>query len=119
MAWSALEQLCSIKYSLKMDPGEKINKLGNDPAFIKALQHAEKKLGQSHPFRPIYDTRTTSRQPKKFLFSSPAKAMMYLYQIRNNITHRGKGGYDEDVPIIDASLDILSKTIKNLLTIKE
>ena len=38
---------------------------------------------------------------------------------RNNITHRGKGGYDEDVPIIDASLDILSKTIKNLLTIKE
>ena len=89
-----------------MNLSEKIKKLGNDPAFIKALQHAEKKLGQSHPL----DQYTTSNhQPttEKFLFSSPAKAMMYLYQI--NITHRGKGGYEHDVPIIDASLDISQK----------
>ena len=43
----------------------------------------------------------------------------YLYQIRNNISHRGKGGYDADIPIIDASLKILILTIQTLLNIED
>ena len=43
----------------------------------------------------------------------------YLYQIRNNISHRGIGGYDADIPIIDASLKILLLTIQNLLNIED
>ena len=86
---------------------------------MKALATTEKAFGQSHPFRPIQDTRSTRSNSKKtFLFSKPADAIDYLYQIRNNISHRGKAGYEGDMPIIVASLYILVLTIENLLDLK-
>ncbi len=119
MAWSAIERICAIKYSLKIGPREKVKKLGSDDAFKSALKSFEAKFGQDHPFRPIQDTRDTeSDNSYAFLFSDPDGSALYLYHIRNNISHRGKGGYDLDIPIIDASLEILILTIQNLLNIE-
>ena len=116
MAWSALERISAIKYSLKANPEQRISMIGQDGRFLKALATTEKAFGQSHPFRPIQDTRSTRSNSKKtFLFSKPAHAIDYLYQIRNNISHRGKAGYESDMPIIVASLNILVLTIENLL----
>ena len=96
-----------------MGPMEKATKLGNDNAFKSALKSYEAKSGQNHPFRPIQDTRDTDKDNSyTFLFSDPDASAKYLYQIRNNISHRGKGGYDADIPIIDASLKILILTIQ-------
>lgn len=116
MAWSALERISAIKYSLKANSERRIAALGKDQAFVRALASTERKLGQSHPFRPIQDTRSTRKRSQRvFLFSKPDEAIDYLYQVRNNITHRGKGGYEADLPVIVASLDVLVLTIENLL----
>ena len=118
MAWSAIERVCAIKYSLKKGSVEKVKMLGSDEAFKTALKLTEEKLGQKHPFRPIQDTRDTkSKNSYRFLFSHSIDAAKYLYQIRNNISHRGKAGYEEDVPIINASLEILTLTLQKLLNI--
>ena len=93
--------------------------IGKDEGFLKALATTEKALGQSHPFRPIQDARSTRSNSKKtFVFNQPAEAIDYLYQIRNNISHRGKAAYEGDIPVIVASLNILVLTIENILDLR-
>lgn len=40
-----------------------------------------------------------------------SKLHQFFYQIRNNITHRGKGGVHRNIELLSFGIEVLSKTL--------
>lgn len=108
LLWSSIERYASLRYHLGDKVTEKINFIASEPAFAVALQACV-----SSP-RSVYradrpDTKITLDP------SNPKKALDYYYQIRSNITHRGKAvGRDYDV--LKSSLSELLKIFEQVLS---
>ena len=84
LLWSIIERYASLRYYLKSkDTMNKIKKFAEEKIFSDAIS----KINEE--FKEVYN----SSQPKKkcvFDPSNPIKTINYFYQIRSNITHRGK-----------------------------
>lgn len=83
LLWSAIERYVSLRYHFGKKVTKKVNKLAEEVAFADGLrQHV---TGHRELYR-------ADRPDKKVVLDSrfPAKALEYYYQIRSNITHRGK-----------------------------
>lgn len=107
LLWSAIERYVSLRYHLGDKVMPKINALAGELAFAEALK------------RFVAEDRIVFRadQPdKKVLLdpSNPKKSLEYYYQIRSNITHRGKGVV-RDYERINASLKELLKIFRYTL----
>jgi hypothetical protein len=107
LLWSAIERFVSFKYQLGGDPVKKVYRLGADPVFARALRERVTEV------REVYRTDDPS---KKAVLSpqDPEKAVKYYYQIRSNITHRGKTA-TRDYEILRASLVELLGIFKEVL----
>jgi hypothetical protein len=91
LLWSSIERYLSLRYHLgpknensRVSTSGLINKLAEEPAFVKGLS-----LTVTEP-RRIY----RADDPGKHVdldVESPKKSVWFYYQIRSNITHRGKG----------------------------
>jgi hypothetical protein len=102
LLWSAIERYLSLRYHLGVRVTEKVNNLAAEQAFTVALR-AE-----------VSDKRRIARadRPQDNVVLDPAdpeSAVLYYYQIRSNITHRGKGSIRDH--------DILCKSTTELLLI--
>lgn len=84
LLWSSIERYVSLRYHLGDKVMEKISQLAYEPAFAAGLlQHVKEHREVYRADRP--DQREVlDRQ-------SPEKALAYYYQVRSNMTHRGKG----------------------------
>ena len=102
--WTVIERYAALAYGPGLEPGKKVKALGEDPLFREIL------------------SATTSRSHR--LFSSqnpddsasldtgnPQTSAKYYYQIRNNLTHRGKGAWKD--------AEIVRQSLRELLTIIE
>ncbi len=88
LLWSAIERYVSLRYHLGDKVMEKVNALAGEAAFAEALQRFVSKDGLED--RSVY--RADQPDRKAFLDpDNPKKSLEYYYQIRSNITHRGKG----------------------------
>jgi len=84
LLWSSIERYVSLRYHLGDRVTEKVNHLASEPVFAEALIQA----GPAK--REVF--RSHKPEEKAVLDSAnPRKALDYYYQIRSNITHRGKG----------------------------
>jgi hypothetical protein len=84
LLWTSIERYVSLRYHLGDKVTEKISYLAGEPAFAKGLV---RHVGER---REVY--RADRPADKKVLDpQSPKKALDYYYQIRSNVTHRGKG----------------------------
>jgi hypothetical protein len=83
LLWSAIERFVSLKYHLGDDVWKKVQHLASEPAFVSKLH--ELNLAERSVFR------ADDPQTKVTLRNDPEKAVQYYYQVRSNITHRGKG----------------------------
>jgi len=90
LLWSAIERYVSLRYHLGDKATAKVLHLASEPAFKDALQQQVKERREVH--------RADRPEDKELLDSScPEKSLRYYYQIRSNITHRGKAvGRDHD-----------------------
>ncbi len=84
LLWSSIERYVSLRYRLGGRVNEKVGYLAHEAAFATGLR--------AH----VRETRTVYRadkpEEKEVLDpESPKKAVRYYYQVRSNITHRGKG----------------------------
>ena len=84
LLWSAIERYVSLRYHLGDKVTEKVKQLAHEAAFGAGLRQHVKEP------REVY---RADRPDQKVVLDphSPEKALIYYYQIRSNITHRGKG----------------------------
>ena len=116
MLWTAIERICTLKFSLasKSEGLEKqlIENLQDDKKVYDFLTTISKK---PESFRTIYRSDNTE---KKFIFEKGnfIKCIKYLRQIRNNVAHRGKGGFADESLTLDA-IEIVFKIFEKLKTV--
>lgn len=104
LLWCAIERFVSFKFHLGDKAVEKVFRLADDPAFVASLR--KRVSERRHVFR------TDDPDQKKVLDPNDAKkALGYYYQIRSNITHRGKSAVRDH--------EILLKSLAELIDIFE
>jgi len=102
LLWSSIERYVSLRYHLGDKVSEKVAHLASEKAFAESLQ------------KHVTDKREVQRSDRpgdKVVLDPtiPDKAIRYYYQVRSNITHRGKGAVRDH--------DLLKKSSSELLSI--
>jgi hypothetical protein len=109
LLWSAIERYVSLRYHLKDKVMEKVAQLAEDTTFQASLKK------YVHEKRSVF--RADDPQKKVELDpNSPHKAVLYYYQVRSNMTHRGKAAgndYDTVLNSLDELLKIFRDVKKN------
>jgi hypothetical protein len=101
LLWSGIERYVALRYHLAGKIMEKIGRLGQEPAFAISLSQS------------VTESRTVYRadHPQdsyRLSASSPAEAVNYYYQIRSNITHRGKAAFRDHETLLKSGTEMLS-----------
>lgn len=102
LLWSSIERYVSLRYHLGDKVTEKVGQLAREAAFGEGLRHHVKK--KSQVYRADRPGEREVLDPE-----SPEKAVLYYYQVRSNITHRGKG--------VGRDYDLLHNSLAELLPI--
>jgi len=102
LLWSSIERYVSLRYHLGGKATEKIAHLAGESAFAESLRKNVK--GRREVYRADRPGKKEVLDPE-----SPAKSVAYYYQVRSNITHRGKGAVRD--------YDILRDSLTELLPI--
>ena len=107
LLWTSIERFVSFKYHLGDRVTEKVLKLADDPVFASALRERVQTVRQV--YRADDPSKKAVLDP-----NNPKKALEYYYQIRSNITHRGKTAV-RDHEMLRASLSELLGIFKEVL----
>lgn len=84
LLWTSIERYVSLRYHLGDKVTEKIACLAGEAAFVQGLvRHVRERREVYRADRPA-DKKVLDPQSSK-------KALDYYYQVRSNVTHRGKG----------------------------
>lgn len=100
LLWAAVERMAALRYGPAQDPMERIKKLGELPPMSHWLKTAQV---------PVTDRRVVdSRDPEDTvrLREDGSNAWRYWYQIRNNLSHRGKGSVRDRRILNEAFIDV-------------
>ncbi|MDC1370260.1 hypothetical protein N8289_00305 [Flavobacteriales bacterium] len=105
--WTILERFTFFRYSLGGGATMRVNKLAANRYFIKAIELHIKPL-KNNRRRKIFSALNL----KVYVLNEtkPKKVIEYYYQVRSNLTHRGKGIEDDYAIIRDAFQDLLNIT---------
>jgi hypothetical protein len=102
LLWSAIERYLSLRYHLGQDVERKVKALGEEPAFRSALaEYVSVERSVFRADKPQERLRLTA--------GDAPKAVEYYYQVRCNITHRGKG--------VPRDHETLTRSLSELLAI--
>ena len=91
LLWTAIERYATLRYNIgDGTPMKNMGKVAEEPAFSEAIRR-HVKIDGSSAGRKTTLYRADNPQEKVVLdVSRPKKAIDYYYQLRCNITHRGK-----------------------------
>lgn len=105
--WTILERFTFFRYSLGGGATIRVNKLAANKYFIEAIGRHVMPL-KNNRIRKIF----SALDLKHIILdkTKPKKVIEYYYQVRNNLTHRGKGIEDDYAIIRDAFQDLLNIT---------
>jgi hypothetical protein len=84
LLWSAIEQFSAFAYGPSLDPGARLKAFGTDPQFIAAFGRQSCSLIQE-----VSDSRDPGARTRLDK-DRPDKAAEFYYQVRSNLSHRGK-----------------------------
>jgi hypothetical protein len=101
LLWSSIERYVSLRYHLGDRVAEKVSQLAHEPAFAESLRQYVK--GRREVYRADRPDKKEVLDPQ-----SPDKAVRYYYQVRSNITHRGKGVVQDYKLLKDSLAELLS-----------
>ena len=102
LLWSSIERYVSLRYHLADGAHKKIMKLAEESSFESALKNVVKR--EDKVYRADRPTEGYALDN-----SNPKESLEYYYQIRSNITHRGKG--------INRDHDRVKNSLKELVDI--
>jgi hypothetical protein len=102
LLWSAIERFSAFLLSPSLEPMARITQLGDHEVF----QSSFLKAGVTRK-----DEVCDSRDPSKSFSldsANPAEASLYYYQVRNNLSHRGKGAWADGEVVRNSLVELKS-----------
>ena len=108
--WTIIERFTFLRYSLGADSNKRIQLLEKNEYFIEGI----KKYVTNE--RKIFNTQNLDHEILKL--DNPKKAIKFYYQVRSNLTHRGKGISKDYYILIECYnelFNIIQFVIKNTL----
>jgi hypothetical protein len=111
LLWSSIERYLSLKYHLGKDVTKKVDNLAQEPAFAAALKDVVRDL-EGEPREIVRADQPGTKV--RLNPTDPVKSVKYYYQVRSNITHRGKAVV-RDHEIVEASLRELLAIFRQVL----
>lgn len=84
LLWSAIKRYVSLRYDFGQRVMDKVKHLADEAAFSDGLKRYIK--GKRDVYRADRPGEKEVLDPER-----PEKSVLYYYQVRSNITHRGKG----------------------------
>lgn len=102
LLWSSIERYVSLRYHLGNKVTEKIQRIAEEDEFIESLRLIVKE--QRSVSRADKPDEKVTLNP-----ANPKKSIEYYYQVRSNITHRGKA--------VVRDFDIVKSSLKELYEI--
>jgi hypothetical protein len=113
LLWSAIERYTALSYGPGLDPNKRIKMLGTDDLFKRALGNIRlpPKVAEA---AVVFDCRDPS---KKYRLSpdNPNSSAKYFYQVRSNLSHRGKGAW-KDIAKVQLALATLLEVFEGMLS---
>lgn len=103
LLWSAIERYVSLRYNLgEKKATKKVEHLAEESAFAEGLRR--------HVSDPRVVFSAGKPTEKKYFLDAnePKESLYYYYQIRNNITHRGKGAVEDFQRLKMSSKELLA-----------
>jgi hypothetical protein len=88
LLWSIIERLSALCVGPNLDPMQRIKFMSSLPGIAEAVRHHVQRI----------DKIADSRDPKQSCSldaDNAKKSFLYYYQVRSNLSHRGKGHFQE------------------------
>ena len=89
LLWSAIERYACLRWGFAGGPVQRVKRLAQEEAFVRGLRE------HSQVGRVVYRADDPGSSALTLDPTDPARAIDFYYQVRSNITHRGKAAYDE------------------------
>jgi hypothetical protein len=106
LLWSIVERYTALRFGPGLDPWARVKQLGEDTSFLKAVADAGVKPGV------VVDSRDPGRRHQ--LAADGTGAAEYFYQVRSNLSHRGKSAF-QDVQMVHKAVTELRRAMRILL----
>lgn len=119
LLWSSIERYASLRYFLGRSDHNGVSvttknkKFAEEPAFASSLRQHYRPIDGLDPPRKVFKADDPKNSAELDL-DSPSKAIEYYYQVRSNITHRGKGA-SWDLEVVEGSLRELLPIFRDVL----
>ena len=86
LLWSAVERFCSLAYGPARNPMSKLQKMAQDRRIAEVIRAQVVRSDE------VLDVRDPTK--RYYLDGAhPEECIFYYYQVRNNLSHRGKGAW--------------------------
>lgn len=96
LLWSILERLTTLCFGASMPPTQRVNKLHSLPGMTELIaKHIRRKAR-------VFDSRNP-KQKFDLDANTPQNCISYYYQVRSNLSHRGKAVFNE-IDVVESSL---------------
>jgi len=106
LLWSAIERYCSLAYGSDLAPEKKVGRLAKDDLVRESLRLIERR-------DEVHDVRDPNVVWR--LGTSPYDSLNYYRQVRNNLSHRGKGAW-YDAEKVRLSLAEMTAVMETLIS---
>ena len=115
--WSIIERLAYFRYGAKWNQEknawtttERIYEFATDPKFREAMSDAKIRPQTVYSVRENRPKRTVSADEPEYRVRSTETTLRAWYQIRSNITHRGKSAASDNETVLIATVDLFNTT---------
>ena len=106
LLWSIVERYTALRFGPGLGPAERIRRLGQDPSFRSAVAGAGATPGA------VVDSRDPGCRHR--LAADGTGAAAYYYQVRSNLSHRGKSAF-LDAQLVHKAVTELGQAMRILL----
>jgi hypothetical protein len=99
--WTVIERYATLAYGPALRPNQKARALGDDPLFGEILAATTDRSDR------LFSSEEPAGHPYRLDTSNPQRSAMYYFQVRNNLTHRGKGAWQDAERVRKSLLELL------------
>jgi len=99
LLWSIVERYTALRFGPGLEAGRRVDMLGDDESFLRAVADADVKPGR------VVDSRDPSKRPS--MAADGTGAAKYFYRIRSNLSHRGKSAFQDTRLVHKAATELL------------
>lgn len=97
LLWTVYERLTALMFGPRLEVMTRLSQLEGHDAFRRAFSVAKVRSGLV-----VHDSRDLDRI---FIRPDGSRALRYWYQVRSNLSHRGKSAYRDSTIVYDAFVD--------------